>query len=43
MQPILEIKAAIQIQKPVNEVFEAIVDPAKMAHYFIASGSGRME
>jgi hypothetical protein len=23
----LEVKAAIQISKPVNEVFEAIVDP----------------
>ncbi|RDI05605.1 SRPBCC domain-containing protein [Flavobacterium sp. AG291] len=39
----LEIKTAIQIQKPVHEVFEAIVDPAKMSNYFIASGSGRME
>ena len=39
----LEIKAAIQIQKPVDEVFEAIVDPAKMSNYFISHGSGRME
>ncbi|MFD2600589.1 SRPBCC domain-containing protein [Flavobacterium suzhouense] len=39
----LEIKTAIQIQKPVHEVFEAIVDPAKMSNYFIASGSDRME
>jgi uncharacterized protein YndB with AHSA1/START domain len=39
----LEIKAAIQIVKPVNEVFEAIVDPAKMSNYFISHGSGRME
>ena len=39
----LEIKAALQIQKPVHEVFEAIVDPAKMSNYFISSGSGRME
>ena len=44
MKPqILEIKAGIQIQKPVNEVFEAIVDPSKMSNYFIAYGSGRME
>lgn len=39
----LEIKAAIQVQKPIHEVFEAIVDPAKMSNYFIADGSGRME
>jgi uncharacterized protein YndB with AHSA1/START domain len=40
---ILLIKAALQIQKPVNEVFEAIVDPLKMSNYFISEGSGRME
>ncbi|RWW92001.1 SRPBCC domain-containing protein [Flavobacterium cerinum] len=39
----LEIKTSIQIQKPVHEVFEAIVDPAKMSNYFIVYGSGRME
>lgn len=39
----LEIKASIQIQKPVKEVFEAIVDPAKMSNYFIEKGSARME
>jgi uncharacterized protein YndB with AHSA1/START domain len=39
----LEIKTALQIQKPVSEVFEAIVDPAKMSNYFISKGSGRME
>ena len=39
----LEVKAAIQIVKPVNEVFEAIVDPAKMSNYFISHGSSRME
>jgi uncharacterized protein YndB with AHSA1/START domain len=39
----LEIKTAIQIVKPVNEVFEAIVDPEKMSNYFISHGSGRME
>lgn len=38
----LEIKAAIQILKPVNEVFEAIVDPTKMANYFISKSTGRM-
>lgn len=39
----LTIKVAIQILEPVSEVFEAIVDPEKMANYFIAKGSGRME
>jgi uncharacterized protein YndB with AHSA1/START domain len=39
----LEIKAALQILKPVHEVFEAIVDPTKMSNYFISKGSGRME
>ena len=39
----LEIKTALQIQKPVREVFEAIADPAKMSNYFISISSGRME
>jgi uncharacterized protein YndB with AHSA1/START domain len=39
----LEIKTAIQIIKPVSEVFEAIVDPEKMSNYFISNSSGRME
>lgn len=39
----LEIKAAIQILKPAEEVFEAIVDPGKMSNYFISESSGRME
>ena len=39
----LEVKAALQIQKPVNEVFEAIVDPVKMSNFFISKGTGRME
>lgn len=39
----LEIKAALMIGKPVHEVFEAIVDPAKMSNYFISKSSGRME
>ena len=40
---LLEIKVAIQIQKPAAEVFDAIVDPAKMANYFISKSTGRME
>jgi uncharacterized protein YndB with AHSA1/START domain len=39
----LEIKAAIQILKPANEVFEAIIDPVKMSNYFISISSGKME
>ena len=39
----LEIQAKLQILKPVNEVFEGIVDPAKMSNYFISESTGRME
>jgi uncharacterized protein YndB with AHSA1/START domain len=39
----LEIKAALQIAKPVHEVFDAIVDPAKMSNYFISDSTGKME
>lgn len=39
----LEINVAMQISKPINEVFEAIVNPEKMCHYFISQSTGRME
>lgn len=39
----LEVKAALQISRPPEDVFEAIVDPGKMSRYFIAESSGRME
>ena len=39
----LKAKAAIQVLKPVEQVFEAIADPKQMSNYFIAHGSGRME
>lgn len=39
----LEIKTGIQIAKPLNEVFEAIVNPDGMTNYFISKSSGRME
>jgi len=39
----LKIKAALKMQRPVSQVFEAIVDPSKMSNYFIAKSSGRME
>jgi uncharacterized protein YndB with AHSA1/START domain len=39
----LEIKTGLQVLKPVNEVFEAIVDPDKMKNYFISQSSGYMK
>ncbi|MES2412070.1 MAG: SRPBCC domain-containing protein [Bacteroidota bacterium] len=39
---VLEINVAMQISKPINEVFEAIVNPEKMTNYFISRSSGRM-
>lgn len=39
----LTIKTKIRILKPAHEVYEAIVDPQKMSHYFISKSSGRME
>src|SRR5688500_7445478 len=39
----LWITASLKVLKPAPEVFEAIVDPAKMSNYFISSSTGRME
>lgn len=39
----LTIKAAIQIQKSAELVFEGIVNPEKMTQYFISSSTGRLE
>ena len=39
----LESNATIQIQKPVGEVFEGIVNPEKMTKYFISESTGRLE
>jgi len=39
----LTAKASIQIQKPVNEVFSAIVSAGKMNRYFIESATGNLE
>ncbi|MXN92665.1 ATPase [Flavobacterium sp. Sd200] len=36
-------KAALQINKPIDKVFEAVINPNIMANYFISKGSGRME
>ena len=43
MEKQLEIKAAIQILKPISEVFEGIIDPANMTNYFISESSGKIE
>lgn len=45
MQPTqpLEIKASLQVLKPISEVFEAITDPDKMKNYFISKSSGYMK
>lgn len=39
----LTAKATLQIQKPIAEVFEAIVNPEIMTKYFISESNGRME
>jgi len=39
----LDIKTQINIQKPINEVYEAIMNPDKLSVYFIGSSTGRME
>jgi len=39
----LEIKTSLKIQKPIHDVFEAIVDPEKMSNYFISKSTGRIE
>lgn len=36
-------RASIAIQKPIDEVFKAIVHPEIMVNYFISKGSGKME
>jgi len=39
---ILETNAFIQIQKPIEEVFEGIVNPELMTKYFINTSTGRL-
>ncbi|NGX84320.1 hypothetical protein [Aequorivita sp. KMM 9714] len=40
---ILESNTVIQIQIPVEDVFEGIVNPEIMTKYFISESSGRLE
>lgn len=42
VQPLV-IKVGLQVQKPVAEVFVAIIDPGKMKNYFISESSGYMK
>ena len=39
----LTVRTQITIQRPPEDVREAIVDPAHMSQYFIASSTGRLE
>ena len=39
----LESNATIQIQKPIEEVFEGIINPSQMTKYFISESSGRLD
>ena len=39
----LEVKTKIRIGAPAHEVFDAIINPAKMSQYFITEASGPVE
>jgi len=39
----LTSSASIQIQKPITQVYEAIVNPNHMTNYFISESNGRLE
>jgi uncharacterized protein YndB with AHSA1/START domain len=39
----LEIKASLQVLKPIGQIFESIVDPDKMKNYFISKSTGYMK
>jgi uncharacterized protein YndB with AHSA1/START domain len=38
-----DVNVRERILKPVNEVFDAVVDPRKMSNYFISGASGPMK
>lgn len=42
MNTALYAKASIQLSKPINEVFEAIVDPDKINKYFVEKSTGHL-
>ncbi|UCH66719.1 MAG: SRPBCC family protein [Ignavibacterium sp.] len=39
----LAVNTQMGILKPIQDVFEAIIDPEKMSGYFISSGNGHLE
>lgn len=39
----IEVNVRERILRPIAEVFDAVVDPAKMSNYFISSASGPMK
>jgi uncharacterized protein YndB with AHSA1/START domain len=39
----VQVNVRERILKPINEVFEAIMDPTKMSRYFTSSASGRLK
>ena len=39
----VDVNVRDRILKPINEVFAAFVDPAKMSQYFISGASGLMK
>lgn len=39
----LNIKTSLNVQKPISEVYDAIVDPDKLSVYFIGASSGKIE
>jgi uncharacterized protein YndB with AHSA1/START domain len=39
----IDVNVRERVLKPVSEVFEAIVDPARMSRYFISGASGPLE
>ncbi|MBE8714395.1 SRPBCC domain-containing protein [Sphingobacterium hungaricum] len=43
MENTLTARASLQIQKPIEEVFDAIVNPEKMSNYFIEHSTGYLE
>lgn len=40
---LLHCTATIQIQRSAEDIYEAIVDPLHMSHYFLAEGNGRLD
>jgi len=38
----LHSTATIQIQRSAEDIYEAIIDPLQMRHYFLSEGSGRL-